>query len=863
MKKFVLTLIAGLFISIASFAQAYPLTVYGTVMMTVNNTIIPVANQPVTVRVDSTGFGFTYENTVYTDNLGYYEDVVEIPGFNGYGYVSAQTYDTCLGYDQYQSQFIAPGSTLAPMDFFLCNSYPPDCYAFFTYYIVNPADPLTVSFYNQSLGNITDVFWSFGDSIFSTEMNPVHTFAGPGTYYVCLTINGSDCSDTFCEMVVVGDIPGGCESYFYYTYNEPFSLTFEGFLTNGQYAQYYSWDFGDGTYGTGQTVTHSYSQQGPGVYMVSLTTMVYNQGTMDSCMYTSYQEVWIQNQPGCNAYFNWFPDSLSQTAIQFIDLSYGINGNQPDSWYWEFGDGTTSALQNPIHTYADTGRYYVCLMVGFNADSCTSSFCQDVFAGIMPPPPGGCESFILPINISGLTVDFEGYTVSPFETQYTWEFGDGVTGTGQYISHTYGSTGMYNVTLNTVDAMGCTFQTFTQIWLDSTNQGGCSNYYTYEQTDSNTFIFNGIVYYNNGIIYPDSSTVYSWDFGDGTFGSGQTVTHYFQQNPAGGYTVCLTTTSILSDGTACTAIYCEYINLVAPAFNIFGFVGLGNNLPADQGIVHLMTMDTLWQGVVEVQSTTIDSGGYYNFPDVPMYNSRIYYIQAELSEGSAHFGEYIPTYHLSALTWEQAEPVLPLMNWPADIFMIPATEGNSGNGMISGIVTNLGARANMEDVEVVMMDADKNPIRYLHSDSQGMFTFGDLALGTYVIHAEIVGVHTVQAEVTLTEQKPEATVEVQVNGNEANIVFGIPEPTVIDKVGEIYPNPARDEASVEITLNKASSISARIIGVTGQQVVSRSETLAAGTHRLVIEMESLPEGLYVLQIVTGNGEIITRKLIKE
>jgi hypothetical protein len=469
----------------------------------------------------------------------------------------------------------------------------------------------------------------------------------------------------------------------------------------------------------------------------------------------------------------------------------------------------------------------------------------------------------MPINMYGLTVDFQGYTISPYETSYTWEFGDGVTGTGEFVTHEYPSPGMYNVYLNTIDATGCTFQTFTQIWLDTLNQQGCSNYFTYEQVDSMTFTFSGVVYLNNGMTYPDSTTVFSWDFGDGTTGTGQTITHYFQENPAGGYTVCLTTTMVLPDGSACTAYYCEGVLLVLPSFNIYGYVYLENNLVADQAVVHLMTMDSTWQYVVEVQSITIDSGGFYSFADVPVYNSRLYYIQAELTEGSAYFGQYVPTYYESALTWEEATPWLPLMNWPANIFMIAGSSTDSGNGAISGVVSDLGARGFINDVEIVLMDADKNPLTYLRSDEQGAFIFDGLAYDTYVIHAELMGIHTVQAQVTLSAEQPDVNVQVQISGGEANIVFGVPEQKdAIDKAGEIYPNPVNDIAKLDITVKKPVNLGISIFGQTGQLLDVQEISLSTGTHNIKLDTGSLPVGLYLIRITTGQGEMISRKFMK-
>jgi PKD repeat protein len=866
MKNIFLTLLTGLFISLSAFAQNYTLLVSGSVMIVTANTISPVPGQAVNIMIDSTNSGYFYQNTVYTNQSGYYEDIISIPGSFGYGYVYTSTYDSCLGQYQSQGQFFAPGTTIALMDYYLCDNVPQNCQAMFYYYQLDPADPYTFEFVNQSIGNYTQVTWNFGDSTFSNEVNPIHTFPGPGNYYVCLTISdGMECNSTYCEFVYTGGGWNGCENYFLYNYsnNEPFTLTFEGFLYNGQYAQSYWWDFGDGTSGEGQTVTHTYTpgQGNFGIYMVGLSTMVMD-SMGDSCFYTSYQEVWLNNQPDCYAYFSYYPDSSNVLTINFLDMSYNANGTMPDSWFWEFGDNTSSTLQNPVHTYADTGYYMVCLTISDSVGLCTNTYCEEIFTGY-PPPPSECESFIMPINMYGLTVDFQGYTISPYETFYTWEFGDGVTGTGEFVTHTYPSPGMYNVYLNTIDATGCTFQTFIQIWLDTLNQQGCRNYFTYEQIDSLTFTFSGMVYLNNGMIYPDSSTVYSWDFGDGTTGTGQTVTHYFQENPAGGYTVCLTTTTILADGIDCTAYYCEGVMLVVPTFNIYGTVFLDNNLVADQAEVHLMTMDTTWQNVIEVQSTTVDSGGFYSFQGVSMYNSCIFYIQAELTEGSAYFGQYMPTYHISSLNWEEATPWLPLMNWPANIFMIAGDSIDSGSGSITGVVSNLGVRGFMNDVEIVLLDADKNPLIYLRSDEQGSFIFDGLAFGTYVIHAEIMGIHTVQAQVTLSAAQPEANVEVQVSGNEAYVVFGVPEQNVVlDKVSEIYPNPVNTSTKLDIAVKKPVSLEISIFNQTGQLMDIQGLTLGAGTHSIKLDTGSLPVGLYLVRITTGQGEVVSRKFMK-
>ena len=161
------------------------------------------------------------------------------------------------------------------------------------------------------------------------------------------------------------------------------------------------------------------------------------------------------------------------------------------------------------------------------------------------------------------------------------------------------------------------------------------------------------------------------------------------------------------------------------------------------------------------------------------------------------------------------------------------------------------------------MDSDKNPLIYLRSDEQGKFSFENLPLGTYMIHAELMGIHTIQAEVTLSEQQPVANVEVLVSGGEANIVFGIPEQHIsLDKVGEIYPNPVNGNAKIDITVKKAVNAEISIYDQTGQLMNTAEIFLSAGTQNMKLNTVSLPVGLYLLRITTEQGEMVSRKFMK-
>ncbi len=78
------------------------------------------------------------------------------------------------------------------------------CQSNFTFASVPPSFT-TVNFTDLSTGNPTAWSWSFGDGTGSTLQNPVHTFAAQGTFTVCLTITGNNCTSSFCQYVVVHD----------------------------------------------------------------------------------------------------------------------------------------------------------------------------------------------------------------------------------------------------------------------------------------------------------------------------------------------------------------------------------------------------------------------------------------------------------------------------------------------------------------------------------------------------------------------------------------------------------------------------------------------------------------------------------
>jgi PKD repeat protein len=147
----------------------------------------------------------------------------------------------------------------------------------------------------------------------------------------------------------------------------------------------YTWDFGDGTAGTGLTTTHDYSTGGD--YAVVFTAT-------NSCSQISIQHV-IPVTPGCQPVtgldFSWLP--LEPFEDEVITFSATASGTEPINFAWDFGDGITGTDEIATHAFAEPGSYPVALSVE-NACSSPEPVNKDI--NVQPKP----WEYFLPMFIS-------------------------------------------------------------------------------------------------------------------------------------------------------------------------------------------------------------------------------------------------------------------------------------------------------------------------------------------------------------------------------------------------------------------------------------------------------------------------------
>jgi len=530
MKKFYLFF---LFAAIAVFTAKADVQIFivsGTVYE--NPDANPVPGYPVTIEIPSSNVFEGYFSEVFTNDTGEYIDEVEVPEALLQAEVFVSTID-CNGEIMTEVHPFYQGLLTINCDFVICDEPFPDCWAMWDWQ-PSPNDPFTIMFFDESFfsSDVVEWFWQFGDGSGSDEQNPVHTFGGPGVYPVCLTIATPDCEDTFCMDMIVEEGWTFCQAMFEYEHTANDSLSVAFYDTSwgpGEFSWF--WDFGDGTGSEDQNPVHFYGN--PGLYPVCLT-IISGDCTDEYCA-----EVFVgYNPPECEAFFTWQQTPNGLQSIMFFDASTGPG---EFAWLWEFGDGTVSDVQNPVHFYEIPGIYEVCLMI--ISGDCQDVFCAEVNVGFNPPD---CDAFFewQPMSNDSLSIAFFDASWGPGEFSWSWSFGDGSGSDEQNPVHYYGSPGIYEVCL-TIISGDCMDEFCTEVFVGFIPPD-CEAFFEWIPMEEQTIMFMDL---SN-----PPPTEWYWDFGDNTFSDEPVPIHYYEQ--PGQYVVCLT---IFNEEMNCEDTFCQDI----------------------------------------------------------------------------------------------------------------------------------------------------------------------------------------------------------------------------------------------------------------------------------------------------------------
>ncbi|TNE80975.1 MAG: PKD domain-containing protein [Bacteroidetes bacterium] len=308
--------------------------------------------------------------------------------------------------------------------------------------------PHIVALTNTSIantgGNMT-YQWDLGNGQTTGATNPSIQYALPGQYTVRLIgTNSLGCKDTMTRANYV-DIQDLQADFTTNKFNgcPPFVSSFTNLTTPALSGAVYEWTFGNGVKSSSKDTAVRFVL--PGTYDVKMK-VISATGCSDSVIRTAY--ITAYNKPNANFTVN---DSAACTPP--LNAIFQNNSGGVASYQWTFGDGTTSAMQNPFKSYSDTGLYTVSLVLQ-GVNGCTDTAVRQSLMKIRRP-----KADFRPNLMEGcapLTVDFSNTSVSVAPlASISYRFGDGTISNNPFPKKTFNDTGLYNPWIRIVTDDGC------------------------------------------------------------------------------------------------------------------------------------------------------------------------------------------------------------------------------------------------------------------------------------------------------------------------------------------------------------------------------------------------------------------------
>lgn len=289
--------------------------------------------------------------------------------------------------------------------------------------------------------------WDFGDGTTGEGASPTHVYAKPGNYRATLTVedgSGAPCSVAVdsvninlnqAPVAVAGQAVKACTGA---------TVTLDG--SGSTDGMKYTWDFGDGTTGSGKIASHTYTKGGN--YRATLTV---DDGKGTPCSTASASvPVMINSIPSVTV-------SDAQPTCIGKTVALGATASDADGdavkLTWDFGDGTTKVGgTNVTHTYAKGGFYTVTVTADDGKGSSCSLAADTAYVRVNTPPVANTGDN--KVCCLDETVSFDGSRSSDADgdkLSYKWSFGDGATADTAQASHAYTQTGLYKIVLTVND----------------------------------------------------------------------------------------------------------------------------------------------------------------------------------------------------------------------------------------------------------------------------------------------------------------------------------------------------------------------------------------------------------------------------
>ncbi len=420
----------------------------------------------------------------------------------------------------------------------------------------------TVEF-TATISALTDqLVWDFNDGTPAvsqdvsgeTTSSTTHIYGTPGTKSATLTAWYNGCPSTPYTLngIIINEPTASFTPSATVQCAVPSTIIFTNSSTG---ATNQSWDFGDPTSGVNNSstaVSPSHTYTATGDYLVKLTVTNSTTGCSDVTtrtihITTSNPLFTVNNTVVCAGTASTFTNQVTENSSS--NFSVG-------SFLWTFGDGQTSTLPNPSHTYTTPGLYTVSLEVK-ETRGCIYSYSLPTQIDVRGPiidftvnKSQVCITQSDPVTFTSTVTKAANDPAVSYK--YYWTFGDGGNSTDQNPVHTYIATGSYTVTLQVTNNLGCV-STISHLGTVSapTFAAGFA-------TTRDIYCKNDLVNFNNTAA--GTITSYDWDLnGDGIFeilGGAASQSRTF--TTTGTFTIRQRVTSSLN----CTDIFTKTIDVV-------------------------------------------------------------------------------------------------------------------------------------------------------------------------------------------------------------------------------------------------------------------------------------------------------------
>lgn len=411
--------------------------------------------------------------------------------------------------------------------------------------IRNTCGKTNIQFTDLSTGGATQWLWSFGDNSESTDQHPQHVYKDTGFMNVQLVVLNGGCMDTVIFEKYIYIKPAVAKFTTNFTCANPFERNFNNYSKG---ADYWIWNFGDGTSSTQHSPSHIYSDTGE--YSISLEA--FNNTT--GCSYLQTKKIKIVKlQPDFSV--------LNTTVCKGGEVMFtaNINPAEVSRYIWDFGDGTVqqSTFNTINYSYSQPGAYDVKLVV-LNLINCRDTVIKPMFIKVGGPT----AKFGASVSKSCTNVPVIFYDSSMLAgmgniQNWNWNYGDGISETlsTAVSQHSYANPGGFYVSLKVTDNNGCTDSVKLGYPISITKID--PRFFSTDTLTCTDKLIRFICPYSIPGIY------YRWDFGDGNISFLQQPQHAYAT--PGNYNIKLVIGIV--GGCVDSTIKPSFINIENPVAN--------------------------------------------------------------------------------------------------------------------------------------------------------------------------------------------------------------------------------------------------------------------------------------------------------